>query len=173
MFEFNRFRRRVSIVHSHGELRVRIAAENQRGDYIFILAWFSCAAICLIWTLIRGLSRSGFSSDDWPLFLFGAVAAGVFMVVLWRTIWRAFGVDEIVVHGGILRWTAKAWWFHQELELPVHEISAVKAVTRWWNRQGSHVEFTYGSRRYLVGFGLRLDETSELAQALKHALGVR
>ena len=171
MLTFNRFRRRVLIERSHGNLHVRIAAENQRSAYVFGIGCFICGGIFLIWIFARALWRSGLSGDDWLLSMIAVVAASVYLVFLRRMIWEGFGVDEIMVHGGMLHWTAKAWWFRQELELPTSEISEVKAVTRWWNRQGSHVEFTSGKRRYMVGDGLMLDETVELAQALKHAIG--
>ena len=172
MFTFNNLRRRVSLEYSHGRLHVNIAAENQRTAYIFIVAWFSCAAMFLIWTFTRAVWRSGFSGDDWPLLLILATVIGVFLVVLRSTIWRAFGVDEIVIQGGRLQWTSRALWLKQELELPASEISDVKAVTPW-HAMRNHVEFTHRARRYFIGDALLHDETVELALALKHAIGSR
>jgi hypothetical protein len=172
VFTFNHLRRRVSIEHSHGSLHVRIAGKNQRVGYIFVLAWFSCGALSLIWMFTRAVWRSAFAADDWPFLMIVAVIAGVYLIFVRRLIWRAFGVDEIVIQGGRLQWTSRALWLKQELELPASEISGVKPVTPW-HAMRNHVEFTCGSRRYLVGDGLLQEETVELAQAMKHAVGIR
>jgi hypothetical protein len=116
------------------------------------------------------LLHHGFSVNAWPVLLIPVLLIGIYFVVLRAVIWRAFGMDEIFIQAGRLQWTSRALWLKQELELSVSEISDVKAVTRW-HAMRNHVEFTSGARRYLVGDALLHDETVELAQALKHAVG--
>ncbi len=172
MLTFNHLSRRVSIEHSRGELTVRIGPSNRQMFYVFALVWITFGTGFFTLSFRGPLMHSGFSMNGLPALLVVISLIGIYFVVMRALIWRAFGVDEIFVQDGRLQWTSRALWLKQELELPVGEISDVKAVTPWDSLR-NHVEFTSGTRRYIVGDALLHDETTELALALKHALGLR
>lgn len=172
MFTFKRLRRRVLISHSPERLRVRIAADNERLAATGSLVWVTAFAALFFWSFAVPVLRRNLSGIEWFLMLIPVAIVGAYLLVLRATIWQAFGVDDIAVEHGMLHWSAKAWWFRQELEIPVNEISQVKAVTAWFSK-GNHVEMTVGARRYLIGDHLLQYETTELANALKHAVGAR
>jgi hypothetical protein len=172
MFTFNYLRRRVSIEHSHGRVSVFIAPGNRQTVYLFALVWFSLGMFFLVSIFIEPLLHSGFSRSVLPVLLMFILVVGGCLYVMRALVFRALGVDEIVIQGGRLQWTSRALWLKQQLELPASEISDVKAVTPW-HAMRNHVEFTSGKRRYVVGDSLMHDETLELAAALKHAVGGR
>jgi hypothetical protein len=172
MFTFNHLRRRVSIEHSHGCLSVLIGRNNRQVSYALVLAWFSLGMLFLVSVFVGLLLENGFSIHVLPALLILVLLFGGWLMAARALIWRSFGVDEIVIQGGRLQWTSRALWLKQELEMPASEISEVKPVTPW-HAMRNHVEFTCGSRRYLVGDGLLQEETVELAQAMKHAVGIR
>jgi hypothetical protein len=172
MFTFKRLRRRVLISHSHGRLRVKITADNESSMAVVFLVWMTGFAAVFFYTFTAPMFRLELSGGEWFLALIPVSVAVVYCAAFRVIFWQAFGVDDIVVERGRLHWSAKALWFKQEAEFPIGEISQVKAVTSWFGKR-NHVEMTVGGRRYLVGNRLLMDETTELADALKRALGVR
>jgi hypothetical protein len=93
MLTFNHLRRRVSIEHSHDCLSVLIARNNRQVSYVFVLAWFSLGMLFLV-------SDNGFSIRVLPALLILALLVGGWLMAARALIWRAFGVDEIVIQGG-------------------------------------------------------------------------
>jgi hypothetical protein len=172
MFTFKRLRRRVLISHSHGRLRVKITADNERSAAVVVLVWITAIAAIFLWSFTRPILRSHLSGTDWFEVLIPVAGMVAYLLALRATIWRAFGVDDIVVEHGTLHWSAKALWFKQKAEIPIAEISQVKAVTSWPSIN-NHVEMMAGARRYVIGERLLTDETNELADALKRAVGER
>lgn len=172
MFTFKRLRRRVLISHTHGRLWVKITADNERSMAVVFLVWMTGFATVFFWIFAAPVFRLELSGGEWFLVLIPVSVAVVYCVALRTIFWQAFGVDDIVVERGTLYWSAKALWFKQEAEFPVGTISQVKAVTTWFGNR-NHVEMTVGDRRYLVGNRLLMDETTELADALKRAVGAR
>ena len=85
--------------------------------------------------------------------------------------WRAFGVEEIVVHGDTLCWTRTALFWERRFEIPTKEITHVRAVTPW-HALSNRVEFTALGTQRTIGDMLLRDETTEIAHALKKAIGV-
>jgi hypothetical protein len=172
MFTFKRLRQRVLISHSHGRLRVKITADNQRWAAAAGLVWATGFAATFLKVFMAPILHSRLSGLEWFEVLIPAAIVVVYFLALRIIIWRAFGVDDIAVEHGALHWSAKALWLEQNTEIPINEISQVKAVTSWFSG-GNHVEMTVGSRRYLIGALLLTDETKELADALRRAVGER
>jgi hypothetical protein len=117
-----------------------------------------------------------FRHANWPtvaLYLLPLLALliGAYLIALWISLWQAFGVEEIVVRDGLLRWKWRVLWLKGELDIPTEEIFDVKAVTPWHG--GNRVEFSAQSRRYRMGEKILHAETIELAQALRRAVVAR
>jgi hypothetical protein len=171
MFTSNHFRRRVSIIHRHGSLIVHIARHNDRTLYIVMLLASTAAFLYFCYLFTSPFFRRPFPAD-WLYML--AVLAFVF---LWYFIglgvagWRAFGVEEIVVHGDTLCWTRTALFWERRFQIPTKEITHVRAVTPW-HALSNRVEFTALGTQRTIGDMLLRDETTEIAHALKKAIGV-
>lgn len=116
------------------------------------------------------LWRAGWSLEALYLLPMPVLAAIAYWIALRIFLWEAFGNEEIVVEGGLLRWTCKALWWKDELEVPVRDISDVRAVTPWHG--GNRVELTTQGRSYCVGEQVLCDEATKMAHALRRAAGL-
>jgi hypothetical protein len=168
---FNHLRRRVSITHEHGSLVVHIARHNDRLLNIVILLAFTAAFLYFCYLFVSPLFRRPFSADWLYTLPFLAFVLLWYFVGLRLFGWRAFGVEEIVVHGDTLCWTRTALFWKRRLEIPTNEITHVRAVTPW-HTLSNRVEFTALGRQRTIGDMLLRDETAEIAHALKKAVGV-
>jgi hypothetical protein len=165
------FRRRVSVSHKHGGLVVRIARHNHRASSIFVLIGFTAGFVFFLYIFISPLFRRSFSSDAVYILPFLAFVVMWYVVGIRGAIWRAFGVEQITVEGGVLYWTRTALFWVRKVEVPTKEITEVKAITPW-HALGNHVELTANNQRRVIVDMLLRDETTQLADQLKHAVGL-
>ena|ERR1700742_439681 len=165
MMRLSYLRRRVSIRHKHGALRVRIASSSDRSPIIATAVFMA----------IIGLMQVAFITTMWHQRTYLYIAPFVVLIFgfwLWlvRTAIREkLGVDEISIQNGTLHWTSKALWMRQEADIPLHEILEVRAVTPWharWNR----VELVVKGGIYQMGTGILRDEAEQLAHELKKVI---
>jgi hypothetical protein len=168
MLTFKYLRRRVSIVHMRGNLRVKIAHSNRRGSGII-----GTVAATAVLVFIAPAFFAPLHHADWPraaIYILPVLALfiGAYLIVLWMSLWQAFGVEEIVVRDGLMRWTWKVLWLKGTFDIPTEEIVDVKAVTPWHGR--NRVEFSTQKRGYRIGETILHDEAMELAQALRRAV---
>jgi hypothetical protein len=167
---FKYLRRTVSMTHEHGSLRIRIAASNRwDADTIRGLA-FVAVFFCFVAKFIAPLRHMHWSITTLYVWLFFAPFLATYLYVLWTLLWRVFGIEEILVKDGVMRWTCKVLWFKDELDFSVNDISDVKAITPWHGR--NRVEFTAQGRRYHFFKTFLHDEATALAHALQHAVGM-
>jgi hypothetical protein len=165
-------RRRVSITHKHGSVVVRIERHNDRTLYILLLLAFTAGFVSFCSILVPPLIRN-FSFRNFLIVLpFLAFILIWYLIGLRVGVWRAFGVEQVVIEGDILRWTRTALWWKRDVEIPTSEVTEVRAVTPW-HALSNRVEFTAHGRRRKVGDMLLRDETAELAHELRHAVGLR
>jgi hypothetical protein len=170
MFRVNYLRRRLSIRWNHGSFSASIARNNSRSTYVFMLVFFTGIFAWFITLFARPLFKTPFSRDE--LFLLPFLA----FIVLWYSVglrialWRSFGVEEIVVENGVVRWTRKALFWVRRLEVKAANITGVRAVTPW-HAQSNRVEFTALGRRQVIGDMLLRDEAIELSEDLRRAVG--
>jgi hypothetical protein len=171
VFSFNNLRRRVSIGQKHHAFSVIIARNNNWTSYIVMLVGFTG---CFVWfssLLVPALFRRPFSADH--LYLLFPLA----FILLWYTLglrialWRSFGVEEVVVENGVLRWTRTVLFWVRKFEITTKDISAVNAVTPW-HALSNCVEFTADGRCRTIGDMLLRDEAIEVAERLRQAAGV-
>jgi hypothetical protein len=171
MMYFNYLRRRVSITHAHGGLRVKIAHSNRRSSGIIGTVAATAALLFITPIFIAPFHRADCLTIALYLLPLLALLIGAFLIVVAISLWQAFGIEEIVVQDGLMRWTWKVLWVKDELDIPTDEISDVKAVTPWHGR--NRVEFSAQSRRYRIGETILQDEAMELARALKQVVAAR
>jgi hypothetical protein len=171
MMTFNYLRRRVSITQTHGNLRVKIAHSNQRGSGIMGTVIATAVMLLIAPAFIAPLHRVNWPTPALYVLLLLGLFIGAYLIALWISLWQAFGVEEIVVRDGLLRWKWKVLWLKGELDIPTDEIFDVKAITPWHG--GNRVEFSALSRQYRVGEKILHNEATELAQALRRAVVAR
>src|SRR5437016_309419 len=103
MFSFgNTFRRRVSISHTHGGLVVRIARHNNRTTYVLMLLVFTAVFMFFCYVFVSPVFRLPFTLDLLYLLPFPMFFVVWYTIGLRIGVWRAFGVEQIVVEGGAL-----------------------------------------------------------------------
>jgi hypothetical protein len=101
-----------------------------------------------------------------PVFL---VVAARPLICIALGVWRAFGVEEIVISNGILLWTRKALWWTSNFESKVGDITNVVAETPW-HCLTNRVEFVSKGRTYSIGDMILTDEAKQIAHELKRAI---
>jgi hypothetical protein len=144
MLEVRRnLRRRVSISHKHGTLLVRIERHNDRGLYIGLLLAFTVVFALFCSVFIPPLFRIGFSIQ--VLYILPMIG----FLILWYLIglrlgvWRAFGVEEMSINGGVVHWSRTALCWRRDFETATVDVTDVRAVTPW-HSLSNRVEFTHG-----------------------------
>jgi hypothetical protein len=167
MFTFDQhLRKRVAIRHRGG---VRIERQNSRSLYFWVLCVLTVgfALFCnIIFDTIRRHSEAlGYLLAMLALSLIGYLI-GVAIVV-----WGAFGVEEIVVEAGALRWKRTALKWSRTQDIPLERIVEIRAITPW-HRLDNTVELTADGRHYQIGDKLLRNEAIELAQHLRRAVGL-
>jgi len=75
------------------------------------------------------------------------------------------------MEAGTLRWTRRALHWTRVREIPLAEITEIKAITSR-HRFRNTVEVTAGRNRRRIGENLLRDEALELAEHLRRASGV-
>jgi hypothetical protein len=172
MFSFNAHQRRLSIKHDkNGAFSVTISRNNNANTYIFMLILCTGIFVWFASLFVSGLMRRPLSSDALYVLLFAAFIALWYSIALRVSLWRSFGTEEVIVEDGKLRWTRKALFWVRRLEIPTQGITGVDAVTPW-HALSNRVEVTALGRRQKIGDMLLRDEAMELAQRLRHAIGL-
>jgi len=133
-----------------------------------MLAWFTVGITVFEFMIVAPLFRRPASVLDLlalPFIAFGLLA---YFIGIRVGIWRAFGVEQIVIEKGLFSWTRTALFRRRKVELPVAEITVVITATPW-HGLSNRVEFMAGKRIFRIGDMLRRDETYELAWLLRRA----
>ncbi|HLY99242.1 MAG TPA: hypothetical protein VKT33_09280 [Candidatus Angelobacter sp.] len=170
MFNFDKYlRRRVSIRHLHGKSSVRIERQNSRGWYFWMMCVISAGFVLFCDMLFDTARRN---PDDilycLPLLALGLTCYGIGLAI---AVWGAFGVEEIVVEAGALRWTRTALKWRRTRDIPIEAITEIRAITPWYGLDNA-VEVTARCRRQRIGDKLLQDEAIELAKHLRKAIGL-
>lgn len=172
MFTFKkRLRRRVLVSRKHGALIVRIGPHNDRPTYILLLAAFTVVVAYFMYVFIRPFFYRATLRDLLYMLPFIAFVSLWYVIGLRIGLWRAFGIEQIVIEDGRLSWSGTALFWKRNLEIPVTEITDIKAVTPW-HSLSNHVEVTASGRRRSVGDMLLRNEATELAHELKHSISL-
>ena len=170
MLPLNDPRRRVSVQQGDRDtLVVEIARHKNWLMSIFGLAWFTAFFSVFEFEFIAPFFREPLSSQNLVLFPVIAFIALVYFLGARVAMWRAFGVEQILIENGVFSWTRKALFWRRKLELRVVEITAIRTATPWHNLS-NRVELTAQNRHFRIGDMLRRDETYELAWCLRRAI---
>ena len=132
---------------------------------------FTAGFAFFLYVFVSPLFRRSFSRDAIYVVPFLAFVVVWYIIGLRITIWRAFGVEQITVEGGVLYWTRTAFRWVRKVEVPTMEITEVKAITPW-HGLGNCVELIAHDQRRVIGDMLLRDETTQLADRLRHAVGI-
>src|SRR5581483_10786934 len=96
-----------------------------------------------------------------PVFALGLMC---YVIAIGMAVWGAFGVEEIVVEAGTLRWT-------RTRIILFTDITAIKAITPWYGLDNT-IEITAGGKQRRLGDKLLRDEAIEVAKHLRRAVGL-
>jgi hypothetical protein len=149
---------------------VRIDRQNFRGSY-FLLMCLSTIVFGQFSDMVWGAALRHPHESFYialPIFVLGMV---FYILVFARGVWGAFGIEEIYTEAGSLRWTRRALNWTRIKDIPLHDITEIKAVTSW-HRFRNRVEVTAAQKRRRIGDNLLRDEALELAQHLRRASGL-
>ncbi len=163
--------RRVSISHQGGALVIHINRHNQWKSAIWLLFWFTAAFLFFCSVFLRGLFRVHSVADSLYILPFVAFIVVWYAVAVRIGLWRAFGIEELVVEKGRLHWERTAWKWHREFETNLSDISDVEAKTPW-HALANRVMFTCSGRTHTIGDMLLQDEANEIADELARAAGL-
>jgi hypothetical protein len=173
MFDFQRNRRRrVFINHKHGALTVRIERHNDRTLYIFMLTAITTAFVFFMYMFVHPFFHGAGVKD---LLLFSPFIAFIlawYLIGLRVAVWRAFGVEQVMVKGGFLHWTRRALFWKRNVEISATDVTEVRAITSW-HALSTRVEFTAHKHRRVIATSLLHDETKELTKQLRRAISLR
>ena len=164
-------RRRVHIAHKGGGLSVRIDRQNATGLYFWMIC-LCTVAFGLFCNMLWGASMRhphDVLYATLPMFVLGLTC---YILACAIGIWGAFGVEEISTQAGSLRWTRTALKWNRTIDIPIAEITEIRAITPW-HRLDSSVEVNTVRQQRRIGDKLLRDEASELAKHLRHAAGLR
>jgi hypothetical protein len=170
VFRFKNLRRRLSIRRDHGALSATISPNNNRATYVLMLAVFTCVSAWFLIVFARLSFKTPFSTDKLYRLPFLAFVLLWYAIGVRIALWRLFGVEELIVEHGVMRWSRKALFWMRHLEVQTKDITSVRAVTPW-HAQSNRVEFTALGKRRSVGDMLLLDEAIELSEKLRKAVG--
>jgi hypothetical protein len=163
------FRRRVHIARKGGGLSVRIERQNARAGYF----WVMCLGTVMFGFFCNMLwgASVGHPHDvlyaTLPMFV---LVLSAYILALATGIWGAFGVEEVSTKSGSLRWTRTALKWTRTSDIPLSEITEIRAISHWHGDNTVAVNTTQKQRR--IGDRLLRDEASELAKHLRHAVGL-
>ena len=164
--------RRLSVQHQHDNLVIHIARHNDSAKYTFGLVIITATFVffCNIFfaPLFHGKSlRDLVYALPFLLFIFIWYFIGLRI-----TVWRAFGVEEVIVKGEVLNWKRTAWKWIRSRTIPLIDVREIRAVTPW-HALSNRVEVLTDADKLVIGDMLLRDEATELAHHLKHFIGRR
>lgn len=162
-------RRRVHVDVRGGQLSVRLDRQNFWGTYILLIC-FSTVVFGLFLKMLAGFATRRPQDVAYVLPLVALDIAG-YILAFAAGVWGAFGIEEIRTEAGTLRWTRRALNWTRVREIPLAEITEIRAITSW-HRFRNTVEVTAGRKRRRIGDNLLRDEAVELAQHLRRASGL-
>lgn len=164
-------RRRVIISHRGDTLVIHINRHNQWKSAIWLLFCFTLAFLFFCSVFLKGLFRIHSAAESLYVLPFLAFIIVWYAVALRIGLWRGFGVEEIVVEKGRLRWERTAWKWRRQFETNLSDISDLEAITPW-HALSNRVVFTCGGRSHTIGDMLLRDEADQIAEELALAAGL-
>lgn len=168
MFDL-RLKPRVTITHKDGALYVRRVPKS-KSKVVFALlpptAFVAIFGLLIFSEEIRTESSILHSASILGLILI------FYAVILRVTLGPLTRLEEIVVERGVLSWSRRLLGWTRTTQIPIAEITEIKAVTPWLNREGGWVECAVRKRRRIIAQGLLPSEAVELAKQLRHAAGL-
>ena len=170
MFNNDKYlRRRVFASHTHGIYNARIERQNARSFYFWWASLWTVGFV-LFCDMVVGAATSHPHDLAYilPILLIAVVGYAITLLI---AAWGAFGVEEIVVEAGVLRWTRIVLKWKRTVIIPLGEINEVRAITPW-HALNNHVQLIAKGKERTIGQKLLRDETTDLAQQLRRVVGL-
>ena len=146
MFDL-RLKPNVTITHRNGALYVRPVPRSKAKTILALLP--STIIVGLFGFLILWKAIRTASNVVHILPILGLILV-VYGVVLRLTLGPISTLDEIAVDRGVLSWSRRILRWTRTMQIPGAEITEIKAVTPWLNRQGACVELIAEKRRHVI-----------------------
>jgi hypothetical protein len=169
MVNFKNLARRVNIAHENGRLVISILPHNARALYMGLLLFFTIIFGFLCTVFVPAFFRAESARQVLYLSPFALFLGLWYFLGLRVGLWRAFGVEKIVVSQGTLRWERKALWWKRKLKAAGSDVTHIVAKTRWHGLRNC-VEFKSNGKTYSIGDMILRDEASEIARELRLAI---
>jgi hypothetical protein len=147
---------------------VRIEHQNLRGLY-FGMICLSTLTFALFCDTLYGALRH--RDDVFYLLPLFALALICYLLALAMAVWGAFGIEQIAVEAGSLRWTLSALKWTRTRHIPTTDVTEIRAITPWHGLNNT-VEVTAAGKQQRIGDKLLHDEAVELAKHLRRAVGL-
>jgi hypothetical protein len=161
-------RKRVHINRkSGGRLGVRIERQNSSGFYFWMC--LSTVMFGFFCNMLWGASLRNPHDGLYVVLPVFALGLACYVLAIAIGVWGAFGVEEISVEAGSLRWTRTALKWTRACEIRIADITEIRAITPWHGLDNT-VEITVARKQRRIGDRLLHDEALELAQHLSHAV---
>jgi hypothetical protein len=100
-----------------------------------------------------------------------ALGVAAYIIALAIAVWGGFGVEEIDINADTLRWKRTALKWSRIRDIPISDVTDIKAITPWHGLDNT-VEVTTHRERLTFGDKLLPDEATELANRLRGAVGL-
>ena len=171
MFRSNNFNRRLTLSWKDGSLTADVGRCNRWRFFVVMFAAHTAGFLLIGYSVVSSLVHKRWSADGWYAVGFLAVLILWYAVAVQPPAWRGFGVEEIVVGGGMLRWSYVALILRNKFAISARDITVVRAK-RVWYESGYRVELIAGRRRRVIAYMLLEAESAELADALKRAVAI-
>jgi hypothetical protein len=163
-------RKRVHINRKNGGLSVRIERQNSRGLYFWIMC-LSTVMFGFFCNMLWGASLRNPHGGLYVVLPMSALGLACYALALAIGVWGAFGVEEISIEAGSIRWTRTALKWTRASDIPIADITEIRAITPWHGLDNT-VEVTAARKQQRIGDRLLQDEALELAQHLRYAVGL-
>jgi hypothetical protein len=163
-------RKRVHINRQSGRLSVRIERQNSRDLYFWIMC-LSTVMFGLFCNMLWGAWLRNPHDGLYAVFPVFALGLVCYVLAIAIGVWGAFGVEDISIEADSLRWTRQALKWTRTCEVRIADITEIRAITPWHGLDNT-VEVLSARKQRRIGDRLLHDEALELAQLLRHAVGL-
>lgn len=163
-------RRRAQTNRKSGRLSVRVERQNSRGVY----SWMMCLGTVMFGFFCNMLWDASLRNPHeglylvLPMFVLGLMG---YVLALAIGVWGAFGVEEISIEAGSLRWTRTALKWTRASDINIADITEIRAITPWHGFDNT-VEVTAARKQRRIGERLLRDEALQLTHDLRRAVGL-
>src|SRR3989442_15970610 len=109
-------RSRISISQKHGDVVIKIKSRHSRVLYTAMIVVLTLVLLWFSWIFVPALRNVKSARGFLILLLPIAFVVVWYLVGLRIAMWRAFGLEKIVVKGQTVLWSRKALWWARTVQ---------------------------------------------------------